>query len=188
MNIFADKIFTRRLLLRKTEEADLPLLVGWSNNLEVYGDFLTPEQMTIEEGKRNFGAGLFWNGQSRTFIIELRNEEAPIGTIHYWLRSENKKIAIVALKIAQLDLRNQGYGTEAQKFLIMHLFEKMMLQAVEMYTDIDNLSQQRCLNKLGFKLVDSLQYEDQQIIRTGHLFRLTREDFKQVPLYKFHYE
>ncbi|MEA1921851.1 MAG: GNAT family N-acetyltransferase [Pseudomonadota bacterium] len=188
MNILTDKIFTRRLLLRKTAEADLPLLVEWSNCVEIYGDFLTPEQMTIEEGKRNFAAGLFWNGQSRTFIIELQHEGIPIGTIHYWLRSENREVAIVALKIARLDLRNQGYGTEAQKFLIMHLFEKMMLKAIEMYTDIDNLSQQRCLKKLGFKLVDSLQYEDQQINRTGHLFRLTLEDYKQVPLYKFHYE
>ncbi len=188
MTNFTEKIFTRRLLLRKTEEADLPLLVEWSNRVEIYGDVLTPEQMNLEEGMRNFIAGLFWNGQSRTFIIELRQEGAPVGTIHYWLRSENRNIAIIALKIARLDLRNQGYGTEAQKFLIMHLFEKMGFKAVEMYTDIDNLSQQRCLKKLGFKLVDSLQYEDQQINRTGHLFRLTREDFNQVPLYKFHYE
>ena len=70
----------------------------------------------------------------------------------------------------------------------MHLFERVALKAVEMYTDIDNLSQQRCLKKLGFKLVDSLQYEDQQVNRTGHLFRLTMEGFKQAPLYKFHYE
>jgi len=187
MTIFGNKICTRRLLLRKIEEKNLAKIVEWSHSEEAYGEYLTPECISHEDGSRHLETGLFWNDKSRTFIIEL-HDGTPIGTIHYWLRSENKAIAVVALKIARLDLRKQGYGTEAQKYLIIQLFERAGLDAVEMYTDIDNHAQQRCLRKLGFALIDSLQYEDQDVKRTGHLFRLTSEAYKNVPLYQYHYE
>ena len=51
----------------------------------------------------------------------------------------------MALKISEPEMRNKGYGTEAQKYAIIQLFTRMKLQRVEMYTDIDNQSQQRCL-------------------------------------------
>jgi len=169
------------------EAEDLPLFVLWSNSREAYGSYLTPERLMDVEALDLLESGLFWNVTSRTYFIVLR-QGPPIGTIHFWLRPEKRGTAVVALKIALPEYRSKGYGTEAQKFLIMYLFERMEMQWVELYTDIDNRAQQRCLQKLGFEIADTLTYEDQKVIRTGHLYRLDLPGFKSHPCYRYHYE
>ena len=187
MTIFGSIIRTPRLHLRKVESSDIPLLASWSNSVVAHGYYLTPDRISVEQGYAEHAAGQHWNDQSRTFIIEMKSS-LPIGTIHYWLRPEQKWCAVMALKIAESSYRNRGYGTEAQKYIIIHLLRQMKLTRVEMYTDIDNLPQQRCLKKLGFEQVESLQYEDGGVNRTGFLYRLDVERFNRTPMYHFHYE
>ena len=112
----------------------------------------------------------------------------PLGTIHYWLRQDQRDSAIVSVKIAEIAERGHGYGTEAQKFLIIHLFEQIGIKTVQMYTDINNQPQQRCLEKLGFSIERSLTYDDRQIVRTGYLYALAEKEFLEKPIYRFHYE
>ncbi len=188
MNLFGDRIMSPRLCLRKIEKDDLPYIVAWSNSKEAYGDFLTPEQQDAEKTLDELEAGSLWSAQGKTFVIEVKDEDMPVGTIHYWLKPGKGNRAVIALKIAIPSYRNKGYGTEAQKYLIIHLFQKMQLDGVEMYTDIGNVAQQRCLKKLGFDLAESLQYEDAQVKRTGHLFRLNSEQFSQTSIYHYFYE
>jgi RimJ/RimL family protein N-acetyltransferase len=187
--IFGDKILTPRLKLRRIVEQDLPLFVAWSNSETAHGSYLTPDRIDEQKGMEGIVSGAYWNDENRVFLIELKNEKPlGIGTLHYWLRSEQKSCAVMALKISELAMRNQGYGTEAQKYAIIQLFTRMKIQRVEMYTDIDNYAQQRCLNKLGFKLIDSLHYDDHRIQRVGHLFRLDAVTFSQTSIYQYHYE
>lgn len=173
--------------MRKIEEKDLQKIVEWSNSAEAYGEYLTPEMVSAEEWAYYLKQGRFWNKRNRIFLIELRDGQ-PIGTIHYWLRQDMETTALVALKIAEPRYRNKGYGTEAQKYLIMYLLEKGGFSGVEMYTDINNRPQQRCLQKLGFEIVDSLTYPDRHLLRLGYLYRLTASRFARIPLYRYHYE
>lgn len=187
MTIFGNTIKTPRLILRKVEDEDIPLLADWSNSATAHGSYLTPDRSTVARSREEHATGMHWNEQNRIFIIEIKGS-VPIGTIHYWLRPEPKKCAVIALKVAETDFRNRGFGTEAQKYTIIYLMQRIKLSAVEMYTDIDNLPQQRCLQKLGFELVESLQYDDLGVSRTGHLYRLDTERFIRTPMYHFHYE
>ena len=193
--IFGDKILTPRLILRRIVTGDLPLFVAWSNSETAHGKYLTPDCLTDSKGLDSIISGAYWNNDHRVFIIALKDEkqdkkqdEKPIGTLHYWLRPEKKDCAVMALKISDPGLRNKGYGTEAQKYVIIYLFSRLKMRWVEMYTDIDNRSQQRCLNKLGFHLADSLEYDDHRIRRVGHLFRLDAASFAQTSTYHYHYE
>ena len=95
---------------------------------------------------------------------------------------------MMAVKIADPVQRCKGYGTEAQKYVIIHLFAKEKVESIEMYTDINNRPQQRCLAKLGFSLIESLGYDDHQVQRVGHLFRLDAAAYAHHPLYRYHYE
>jgi RimJ/RimL family protein N-acetyltransferase len=185
--IFGDKLLTPRLSLRRVYEEDLQLLVDWSNNQEAHGDYLTPEGLDREMALSQIATGRLWNDENRVFLVELKNG-LPIGTVHYWLRSEYKNCGVMALKIADPKNRNSGYGTEAQKYVIINLFERQKVEAVEMYTDINNLAQQRCLKKLGFELVETLSYEDHQVNRVGHLFRLDVTMYSKSLYYQYHYE
>jgi RimJ/RimL family protein N-acetyltransferase len=185
--IFGDKILTPRLKLRMLVEQDIPLFVAWSNSEIAHGKYLTPDCIDAQRGLENIASRAYWNAENRVFLIELK-EDKPIGTLHYWLRSEQKSCAVMALKISEPAMRNKGYGTEAQKYAIIQLFTRMKLQSVEMYTDIDNCSQQRCLKKLGFQLTNSLHYDDHRIQRVGHLFRIDAATFSKTPIYQYHYE
>ncbi len=48
------------------------------------------------------------------------------------------------------DARGHGYGTEAQRLVAELLFELFDIERVEASTDIENLAEQRSLEKAGF--------------------------------------
>ena len=187
MTLFGDVIYTPRLCLRKITEDDIALLVSWGNSTDAHGPYLSPENLTEESWRGKLCNGALWAENNKTFFIERRDAK-PLGVIHYWLRSECKESAVVKVKISDPLLRGQGYGTEAQKYLIMNLFQRMQMKEIQMYTDINNKAQQRCLNKLGFELIDSLTYDDQQVTRFGHLYKLCLSRFQHCPVYQYHYE
>jgi len=186
MTIFGNKLFTIRLLLRRIERDDAELLSRWSYDPLAYGLYLSPEHLSVTEMQRQIESGMLWNKRNKTFLMELREGE-PLGTIHYWMRSEDPNTAVIALKVANPEMRGKGYGTEAQKYLILFLFDRLNLRRVEMYTDVNNLAQQRCLEKLGFELVQATPYTDQQVQRLGYLYRLEWERFFKEPIYQYHY-
>lgn len=188
MSVAIEKLFTSRLLLRKVQESDLDLLVRWSSSSVHCGDFLSPENYEHEQLKEQFASGVYWNDEEKMFIIEKKDDGSVIGSIHFWQPTGKANTRVVALKIALLSERNKGFGTEAQKFLMIYLFERLGIKRVEMYTDINNLPQQRCLKKLGFELLESLTYEDQKTIRTGNLYCLEYEKYLKESIYRYHYE
>lgn len=187
MTPLTQNLYTNRLVLRKIEKEDLDLLVHWSTTPDANGDFLSPEQFDRLEMQQRLNSGLYWSSKEKLFIIEKR-QERPVGTIHYWLPADKMDTATVAVKIAEPAERNKGYGTEAQKFLLIYLFEKEKIRQVEMYTDLDNHPQQRCLRKLGFSLIETLTYDDRGIRRTGNYYRLDRDQYQQHAIYRYHYE
>jgi RimJ/RimL family protein N-acetyltransferase len=186
--VFNEIIYTRRLQLRRIRETDLPLIHMWSNSDTACGPYLTPARLTAKSLYEQYTANAFWSLRDKKFIIEKRDGLLPIGTIRYWLKPDQEKNAVMSVNIADIRERAKGFGTEAQKYLIMHLFEQIGVKTLEMYTDIDNLPQQRCLKKLGFSIARSLTYEDRQVSRTGCLFVLTAEAFQSTAIYRFHYE
>ena len=183
----SNKIFSNRLLLRKLECNDLQILLNWSSNADAYGDFLSPEFFEKEDIEQKYASGFFWNYGEKFFLIEKKDGQA-IGTLHYWIPVDKTDTAVAAVKIAEPTERNKGYGTEAQKSLIIYLFEKVKIKFVEMYTDLDNLAQHRCLQKLGFSMIETLTYDDRGISRTGNLFRINNSQFSHHPIYRYHYE
>ncbi|WP_028580641.1 GNAT family N-acetyltransferase [Desulfogranum japonicum] len=187
MTLFGDQIFTKRLVLRRIQEEDLANLARWSNSQEAHGPYLSPDKQSLQHFRDQHTAGSLWCDHSKYFIIQHKNG-APLGTIHYWLRNETNSIGVMAIKIACPEERRKGFGTEAQKFLIMFLFQRLRLDAVDMYTDINNVAQQRCLQKLGFEVLDSLSYADHKVHRQGFLYRLHRKSFFEHPIYQHHYE
>lgn len=172
-----DRIFTARLALRKIMEEDLQQFSDWSFSEAAHGEYLSPERQSYQECYERWKNDTYWNDHSRTMIIELKEENQPLGTIRYWQKANDRNTAMVALKVAEPQYRGQGFGTEAQRGLIHNLFIKMHYNAVEMFTDIDNTPEQRCLDKLGFTLTDVQTYEDQKVQRQGRLYRLTRQEF-----------
>jgi len=188
MSLYGDTLFTRRLALAKLGEDDLNTIVDWSKCRKACGSYLTPENYNLEQMRKQLASGVYWNENEKLFLVKTKDEELSIGTAHYWRPSSGVKSVTIALKVALPEERKKGYGTEIQKFLIMYVFDRLSIESIEMYTDINNIPQQRCLKKLGFDLSESLTYDDLKIKRTGHLYRLTFEQYQKHPIYQFHYE
>jgi RimJ/RimL family protein N-acetyltransferase len=188
MNLYKETIYTNRLRLRKVTQGDLPLLVAWSQSQEAHGEYLTPTLHSLSDFMLQWESGTLWNPRNKTYLIELRHTETPLGLIHHWQKEGLPTHVAMALKIARPEERCKGYGTEAQKFLIMHLLDHAEARIIDMHTDIGNHAQQRCLAKLGFANVKALEYQDQQMLRTGFIYRLTRETYMTQPIYRYHYE
>ncbi|MCK5071089.1 MAG: GNAT family N-acetyltransferase [Desulfocapsa sp.] len=189
MSFFSDKLFTSRLSLSKIKEENLLSIVDWSCSEIACGNYLTPENYDIEQMRNQVQSGVFWSDKEKMFFVETKDSSRPIGTAHFWQPTSGGDTITMALKVAMPEERGKGYGTEIQKFLIIHIFSNIpTIKAIEMYTDINNSAQQRCLTKLGFELIESLMYDDQKKKRTGHLYRLTAEQYNSHPIYQYHYE
>lgn len=186
--LFGERLMTPRLILRRPTMEDVERFLAWSHSQMAHGEYLTPERVDPEAAQDVLCGAASWQPGRRLFVVEEKAGGAAIGTLRYWLRPERPGCVVMAIKIAEPGRRGLGYGTEAQKYVIMHLFTKEKVAAVEMYTDINNRPQQRCLAKLGFTLVESLAYDDHQVQRVGHLFRLEGPAFASHPIYRYHYE
>jgi RimJ/RimL family protein N-acetyltransferase len=46
--------------------------------------------------------------------------------------------------------RGKGYGTEAQRLIAEYLFENTLIERLEAGTDVDNVAEQRALEKAGY--------------------------------------
>lgn len=183
-----DEIFTKRLKCRKITAKDIELITLWSNSSIAYGDCLTPEKASLEDNQVKLKNNNFWNDNSKTYLIEIKENSQSIGTIKYWAKTENIKTAMIALKIAIPQFRKKGYGTEVQKALIRDLFKKYKFETIEMYTDLNNVPQQKCLEKLDFKSIKTEDYTDSGTSRQGFLFRLTKEQYEKSGVHLYYYD
>ena len=183
-----NEIFTIRLSLRRIQEPDLPLLCKWSNSERYNGPYLTPERMSMQTCLEKLNNDYFWNDDARIYIIQLKKERRPVGTIQYWKKQGTSFTVCMTVRIAEPAERGKGYGTEAQKVLVRQLFLVAGYEDVEMHTDIDNIAQQRCLEKIGFEFVSSQVFLDNGIERLGRLYRMNRTQYESSPGALFYYE
>lgn len=58
--------------------------------------------------------------------------------------------------------RGRGRGTQAQRLLVRYLFAHTQVQRIEAGTDVDNVAEQRALEKVGFR---------REGVMRGHAFR-----------------
>lgn len=183
-----DIFFTKRLSCRKITESDIALITKWNGSRVSNGDYLTVENLDVDENIEKFKNNFYWSDKNKNYLMELKQGAVPIGVIKYWTKINDPHCALVTLKIAVPEFRGQGYGTEVQKAMVRELFKKYKYDSVEMHTDINNLAQQACLRKLDFENVETENYEDAGVIRQGYLYRLTREKYETSGVHIYYYE
>lgn len=142
-----------RVRLRDVTLADADMLDMWNADPELVGgfnDFGGPRSPVDREA---IAAGPLRNERNGLLLIEVIDGDRPIGTIG-WHRvaygppgeSEAWNIGIELVAAA----RGHGYGVEAQLLVARYLFEHTPANRVEAQTDIENVAEQRALEKAGF--------------------------------------
>jgi RimJ/RimL family protein N-acetyltransferase len=142
----------RLVRLRDCTLADADLLDEWNARMDVggYNDF-GPRQPTPRDV---LARGPLRNERNATLIIERLTDGMPVGTIGWRLvtvygpspMSDAIQIGIELIPEA----RGQGLGVDAQRLIADHLFAATHVNRVEASTDVDNVAEQRALEKAGY--------------------------------------
>lgn len=156
--------------LRPLTEDDLPLLTGADAPLDHFGP--RPPRTAVPSADLN---------QQGAFGVEDESG-ALVGDVSFiwqqWgpnLQSRNPMIGI------WLDARarGRGIGAEAQRQLVDLFFRHTTVNRVEAHTDVENLAEQRALEKAGFTregLIRGAQWRD-GAYRDGYLYSILRADW-----------
>jgi RimJ/RimL family protein N-acetyltransferase len=141
--------------LRDVTVADAELLDAWSRSPEAKGEFndFGPPPEEAPPIHETLAKGPLRNERNGQLIIERVADGQPIGTVgwhevHYGLPPESRAWNIGISLIPEA--RGQGYGGIAQRLLADYLFETTDTNRVEASTDVENLAEQRALEKAGF--------------------------------------
>jgi RimJ/RimL family protein N-acetyltransferase len=137
--------------LRRVLVDDAELLERWQS-IEYVGEFNDFGVQRVSVRERIKETGLI-GADGGTLIVESEAEREPIGTVgwrqvHYGPppRSAAWNIGISLTPEA----RGRGFGSEAQLVLATHLFATTSVNRIEAMTDVDNVAEQRALEKAGF--------------------------------------
>jgi RimJ/RimL family protein N-acetyltransferase len=137
--------------LRDITLADAELL-DWMNLQRDVGGFNDFGQPHLSIPRDALARGPLRNEFNGTLIVETHSAQ-PLGSVqwramHYGPPDDSRawNIGIELLPSA----RGKGYGTEAQRLLADWLFAATNTNRVEAQTDVENVAEQRSLDKAGF--------------------------------------
>ena len=142
-----------RVRLRDVMLDDADLLDAWAADPALQGgfnDFGMPRDPTPREA---LAKGPLRNERNGLLIVERVADGVPIGSVgwHRVAYGPNPESAAWNFGIDIIpESRGQGFGTEAQRLLAAWLFENTGVNRVEASTDIENVAEQRALEKAGF--------------------------------------
>jgi RimJ/RimL family protein N-acetyltransferase len=136
--------------LRPIEADDAPLLYRWANDPEVAGAFDPVQPRTLAQVQRQVAEQRALTEEGGELMI-ARRDGTPVGAVQcrrvgYGAHSPAFNIGI---EIAP-GHRGQGYGAEAQRLLAEYLLFVFPVGRVEASTDVENIPEQRALEKAGF--------------------------------------
>jgi RimJ/RimL family protein N-acetyltransferase len=142
----------RLVRLRDVTLEDADLLDRWNSELDVDGfnDFGPRDPLPRDV----LAKGPLRNERNGTLIVERAADGIPLGTVSWHAvtygpppKSLAWNIGIELLPAA----RGHGFGSEAQRLLADYLFATTDVNRVEASTDVENVAEQRALEKAGFQ-------------------------------------
>jgi RimJ/RimL family protein N-acetyltransferase len=144
----------RSVRLREATLADAALLDARDVDPEMRGEFNDlgqpppkPLAERLADGKRMVSL------ERGRLLVERIEDGAVIGDVtwHPVMYGPNEQSRALNIGVALYpDARGQGFGTEAQRLLAELLLEEFAVERVEASTDVDNVAEQRSLEKAGF--------------------------------------
>jgi RimJ/RimL family protein N-acetyltransferase len=75
--------------------------------------------------------------------------------------------------------RGRGVGTAAQRALVARFFQETIVNRIEAHTDVENIAEQRALEKIGFTkegVIRGAQWR-QGVFRDGNLYSILRSEW-----------
>jgi len=142
-----------RVGLRDVVLADADLIDSWESPI-IRGEFNDFGEPPRPVPRDVLAAGPLRNDHNGQLMVELVADGTPIGTVgwHRVMYGPTPESAAWNIGISLIPgARGKGYGTEAQRQVAAYLCETTTVNRVEASTDVENLPEQRSLQKAGYR-------------------------------------
>jgi len=136
--------------LRPLEEDDAPLLYRWANDPATAGAFDALQPRTLAHIQRQIAEQRALTEEGGELLI-MSKDGTPVGTVQCRRVAYGRYSSAfgVGIQVAP-EQRGHGYGAEAQRLLADYLLFVFPIARIEASTDVENIPEQRALEKAGF--------------------------------------
>jgi RimJ/RimL family protein N-acetyltransferase len=138
--------------LRDVTVDDVELLEAWDDPRIAgeFNDFGLPPSPSMRD---TVAGGPLRNERNGVFMVERVVDDRPIGTVSWhgvrYGPNDGSRAWNIGISLVP-EARGLGYGSQAQRLLAEELFATTDANRVEASTDVDNVAEQRALQKAGF--------------------------------------
>lgn len=167
----------RRVALRPVEDEDLPLVLRWQNDPEVwwYMDYERP--FSLEDVREDVARS---RAEGHPFVITV--DGRPIGRIGLNRFRRRDRICALYLYIGEPEFWGHGHARDAVMVLLSHAFDRLDLHQVELWTLAANNRVIGVYERCGFVREATLRersFKDGRFV--DHVvMSLTRDEFAKA--------
>ena len=142
-------IIGERIILREIEEDDLNSIVKWRNDPAILRWLFSYSPLNKTKQRRGYEKYLDDDTQ-QTFIIEVKEEKIPIGTVGLTSIDYKDQRAELGILIGDESWQNKGIGKEALDLLIMFVVDEMNIRKIKAIVFEENIPAIRLYKSCGF--------------------------------------
>lgn len=144
--------------LRPPLPADYPAVFGWYNDPEVVAPYDRFSVDTMDSFVHAVEAApTDPTSLAPRFVVERRESPGPIGFVGHYVAHPVLEYIDVWYVLGDRAARGKGYGTEAVRLLVQHLYDATSVERVGATCDVDNAPSYRLLEGLGFRREGTLR-------------------------------
>jgi RimJ/RimL family protein N-acetyltransferase len=163
--------------LRVAEKDDIDFLVGFTNDMDLQGEYIPIEQSSKVEWIGAFDNPANFT-EGKMFVIQ-KKDGTKIGLTNHRLIKPYKWTEIVYTIVPSE--RKKGYGTEAVQLVVDYLFLSKDLVRIQAIVDVRNKASQRVLEITGFQREGTIR---KCLYNRGewgdyYLYGILREEWKE---------
>ncbi|MBV9853061.1 MAG: GNAT family N-acetyltransferase [Streptosporangiaceae bacterium] len=137
-----------RIALRRVDEDDLPVIESLTQDPAIAGEFGWLGWYDTQD-RRQWDENRMISGERGTLMVSRGGE--TLGFVNWRRRSAGVGAFYWEMGIALLPgARGHGHGTQAHRLLARYLFAHTTAHRIEANTEVDNIAEQKALERAGF--------------------------------------
>lgn len=136
-----------KITIRRFEKTDIPKKVEWINNPENNKFLHYDIPICAEKTEKWFDSH---KGEDSRYDAVIECDGVPVGTIGLLsIDSKNSK-AEYYIAMGETSYKGKGVAKEASRLILKYGFEKLGLNRIYLFTEVDNLAAQKLFERVGF--------------------------------------
>lgn len=136
-----------KISIRKFERTDIPKKVEWINN-PVNNKFLHYDiPICVKKTEKWFDSHI---GDDTRYDAVIEADGVPVGTIGLLSIDQKNSKAEYYIAMGEPEYKGKGVAKVASLLILEYGFEKLCLNRIYLFTEVENVSAQKLFERVGF--------------------------------------